>query len=222
MWCWRGSLAESRTLGERHEVPLRMRCDASCLCLGLVAPMRGQQQTRAAAALLTFASTSSPRPLRSPTEMAYTKFKRLGDCVLSNLVIYKLDATPRGALGSAGARAPCWVWPGSAWPPTGHCFAAAPLTTVYLQKRRHSEQGSSPDSETKRTLAADLFSWLQRRQHARITRIRWEGGNPPVTQSIEQALRAAAPYEPPHCHLPTHSPNPRSRHWCQWPGTNLG
>ena len=38
--------------------------------------------------------------------------------------------SPRGALGSAGARAPCWVWPGSAWPPTGRCFAAAPLTTL--------------------------------------------------------------------------------------------
>ena len=32
--------------------------------------------------------------------------------------------------GSAGAHAPCWVWPSSAWPPTGCCFAAAPLTTA--------------------------------------------------------------------------------------------
>ena len=36
---------------------------------------------------------------------------------------------PRGALGSAGAHAPCWEWPGTAWPCTGFCFAAAPLTT---------------------------------------------------------------------------------------------
>ena len=42
----------------------------------------------------------------------------------------KLDAPPHGVFGSAGARAPCWVWPGSAWPPTGRCFAAAPLTTL--------------------------------------------------------------------------------------------
>ena len=45
----------------------------------------------------------------------------------------KLDASPRGALRSAGAQAPCWEWPGTAWPSTGCCFAAAPLTDSTLR-----------------------------------------------------------------------------------------
>ena len=38
---------------------------------------------------------------------------------------------PGGRLGSAGARVPCWVWPGTAWPSSGCCFAAA--STDYSQ-----------------------------------------------------------------------------------------
>ena len=42
-------------------------------------------------------------------------------------VCCSFDAPSGKQLGSAGAQAPCWEWPGTAWPSTGCCFAAAPL-----------------------------------------------------------------------------------------------
>jgi hypothetical protein len=41
----------------------------------------------------------------------------------------------REVLGAAGAHAPCWEWPGTAWPSTG-CRKAAPLTTYEHSSRR--------------------------------------------------------------------------------------
>ena len=40
----------------------------------------------------------------------------------------KTRRSPRGAFGSAGAQAPCWVGPGAAWPPIG-CRSTAALLT---------------------------------------------------------------------------------------------
>ena len=42
----------------------------------------------------------------------------------------KTRRSPRGAFGSAGAQAPCWVGPGAAWPPIG-CRSTAALLTYW-------------------------------------------------------------------------------------------
>ena len=52
----------------------------------------------------------------------------------------KTRRSPRGAFGSAGAQAPCWVGPGAAWPPIG-CRSTAALLT-YSDKRAGA-RGSS-------------------------------------------------------------------------------